>query len=80
MFKDLYWLIILLIFALFFYYSNKNNKQYSIHEGFKNSKVYLRGSPIKTKTNDILNVNEINFASGSIYEVGKIDYPYNYQH
>ena len=75
MFKNLHWLIILLIFALFFYYSNKTSNQYLISEGFKNSKVYLGDSPIKAK--DILNLNNINFASTSIYEVGKIDYPYN---
>jgi len=80
MFKDLYWLIILLIFALFFYYSNKNSNQYlieytsgSINEGFKNSPVYLRYSPIKT--NEIININNIPFASTSVYEIGKIDYP-----
>ena len=75
MFKDLHWLIILLLFALFFYYSNKNNNQYLISEGFKNSKVYLGDSPIKT--NDILNLNDMKFTSSSVYEVGKIDYPYN---
>lgn len=73
MFKDLYWLSILLIFAIIFYYSNKNPNQYLISEGFKDSPVYLIDNPIKT--NDIINMNNIPFASTSIYEIGKIDYP-----
>lgn len=72
MFKDLYWLIILLIFALIFNYSNKNNSQYLINEGFKNSQVYIGNSPIKT--NKLLNLNTTNFGADSIYEVGRIDY------
>ena len=71
MFKDSYWLIILLIFAFFFYYSNKSNNQYLISEGYKNSKIYFVNRPIK------INDNDKNFASHSIYEVGKINYPNN---
>lgn len=75
MIDDSYWLIILLIFAVIFYFSNQNDNQYLINEGFRNSKVYLGASPIKT--NDILDLNNMNFASNSTYEVGKIDYPNN---
>lgn len=73
MIKDLNWLIILLIFALFFYYSNKNANQYLISEGFKDSKVFIGASPIKT--HELINLNDMSFASHSIYEVGKINYP-----
>lgn len=75
MINDSCWLIILFIVAIIFYCSNQNNNQYLINEGFRNSKVYLGASPIKT--NDILNLNDMNFASHSIYEVGRIDYPNN---
>ena len=44
-----------------------------INEGFKNSPIYLGGSPIKA--NDIINMNNIPFASTSVYEIGRIDYP-----
>lgn len=65
------WLIILLIFVIIFYYSNKNN-EYLINEGFRDSRVYLGNSPIKT--NKLLNLNTTNFGADSIYEVGRIDY------
>ena len=75
MIKDLYWLIILFILAMFFYYSNKNSSQYLINEGFKNSKVYIGYSPIKA--NNILSMDNAKFGSNSIYEVGKIVTPDN---
>ena len=75
MINDSCWLIILFIVAIIFYCSNQNNNQYLINEGFRNSKVYLGASPIKT--HDLLNLNDMNFASTSIYEVGKIDYNHN---
>lgn len=77
MIKDLYWLIILLIFAVFFYYSNKNNNQYLISEGFKNSRVYIGPEPGLMPANELINLNDIDFASHSIYEVGKINYNNN---
>ena len=73
--QDLCWLLILLIFAIIFYYSNKNNNEYLIKEGFRNSRVYLGDSPIKN--NDFLYMNNNDFGSHSIYEVGKIEYPNN---
>ena len=80
MFKDSHWLIILLIFAIIFYYSNKNTNKYLIedtfgliNEGFKNSRVYLGETPIKA--HHIINMNNIPFGSTSLYEIGEIEYP-----
>lgn len=75
MINDSCWLIILFIFAIIFYYSNQNSNQYLINEGFRNSKIYLGDSPIKP--HDFLNLNDIPFASNSIYEIGRILYPNN---
>lgn len=76
MINDSCWLIILLIFAIIFYYSNENNNnQYLINEGFRNSNVYLGNGPIKT--NDFLYMNNDDFGSHSIYEVGIVKKPNN---
>lgn len=72
----LYLLIILFIFVIILYYSNRNNDQYLIDEGFGNSKVYIGHNPIKTNR---FFYNNNNFGSNSIYEVGKIEIPnHNY--
>lgn len=68
MFKDFNWVVILLIFGLIFYYSNK-----TCYEGYRNSRVYIGSCPIKP--NNFLFLNDTDFGSHSIYELGKIIKP-----
>lgn len=75
MINDSCWLMILLIFAIIFYYSNKNNNQNLINEGFRDSKVYFGVTPIKR--NNFIHMNNNDFGSHSIYEVGRIEFPNN---
>jgi hypothetical protein len=70
MFKDLHWIIILFIFALIIFYSNKNKP---LIENYKNSIVKIGGGEIQAA--HFFNSDEFPFGLLSTYEIGRVYNP-----